>query len=116
MILDQLLEVLRPLGYPLRPYGSEEIEDCIVYNFVPVSSDKIKEQNRLEITVIALSVGKGLEMLEEIKEALLTLGDQNKTDNILEISLNGGGSLENIETKTFHFKAFFIVKSRYGKD
>lgn len=116
MILDEILSLIRPLGYPVRPFGTETIEDCIIYNFVPLTSDKIKEQNRLEITVISQSMEKGLKILSEVKEALLTFGDEQKTDNILEIALSGGGSLENLETNTFHFKAFFVVKNRWRKD
>lgn len=116
MILKEIISILKTLNYPLYPFGSDIIEDCIVYNFVPLTSDKIKEQNRLEITVISKDIETGLIILEKIKGLLLTLGDNKLTDDILEISLNGGGSLENLETNTFHFKAFFIVKNRYRKD
>lgn len=116
MILDELLGLLKPLGYDIHPFGSDNIKECIVYNFVPLTCDKVKEQNRLEITVISKSMRKGLEMIKQIKDVLLTLGDDPKTNNILEVTLNGGGSLENLETNTFHFKAFFIVKSRYRKE
>ena len=115
MILSEILSLLEPLGYPLRPFGTEVIENCIVYNFIPVSSDRVKEQNRLEITVISKDVKQGLNILEEVKNALLTFGDEQKTDNILEIALNGGGSLENLETDTVHFKAFFVIKNKYRK-
>jgi hypothetical protein len=115
MILDELVNILKLLGYPVRPFATEIIEDCIIYNFIPLTSDKVKEQNRLEITVISKSMTNGLKILSEVKEALLTFGDKPLSNNILEIALNGGGSLENLETNTFHFKAYFIVKSRYRK-
>lgn len=116
MILNEILKLLEPLGYPLRAFGTEIIEDCVVYSFVPVSSDCIKEVNRLEITVISKDMQQGLNILEEVKKALLTFGDEQKTDNILEVVLNGGGSLENLETDTVHFKAFFVIKSKYRKE
>ncbi|MCI1959698.1 MAG: hypothetical protein LKJ25_08775 [Clostridia bacterium] len=115
MILDELVTLLNETGYKIYPFGSTKIENCIVYNFVPLTSDGIKEQNRLEITVISKNMETGLTMLADIKEKLLTFGDEPKTDNILSINLNGGGSLENLETNTFHFKAFFVVTSRYRK-
>lgn len=115
MILDELVNILKSLGYPVRPYGTELIRDCIVYNFVPIKSDKIKEQNKLEITVISDSMASGLKILSEVKEALLTFGDTPLSDNILEVTLNGGGSLENLETDTFHFKAYFIVENKYRR-
>lgn len=116
IILDEILDMLKPLGYNIHPFGTEIIENCIVYNLIPISSNKIIEQSRLEITVIALAMETGLKMIEDIKGVLLTLGDNSLTNNILEIILNGGGSLENLETNTFHFKAFFNIKSRYRKE
>ncbi|AMJ40697.1 hypothetical protein [Anaerotignum propionicum] len=115
MVLNELVGILRPLGYPVKPFGTTEIEDCIVYNFIPLTSDKIKEQNRLEVTVISKSMEKGLKILEDVKNLLITQGDEQLTDSILNVALNGGGSLENLETNTFHFKANFIVLSRYRR-
>lgn len=115
MVLNELLNILKSLGYPVKPFGTDEIEDCIVYNFIPLTSDKIKEQNRLEITVISKSMSDGLKTLEDVKGLLLTQGDEQLTDSILNVALNGGGSLKNLETNTFHFKANFIVLSRYRK-
>lgn len=114
-VLDEILNVLSPLGYNIYPFGTDKIEDCVVYNLIPTSSNKIIEQNRLEITVICLDMGIGLQMIENIKKVLITLGDNGLNNNILSIELNGGGSLENLETNTFHFKAFFNIKSKYRK-
>ena len=115
IVLDELLSILKCLGYPIKPFGTETIENCIVYNFVTLTSDKVKEQNRLEITIISKSMSDGLKILEGVKEILLTRGDEQLTDRILSIALNGGGSLENLETNTFHFKANFIVLSKYRR-
>ena len=116
IILDEILSILKPLGYNIYPFGTEKIENCIIYNLIPISSNKIIEENRLEITVISLDMETGLKIVEKIKQELITLGDKPLTNNILTINLNGGGSLENLETNTFHFKVFFNVKSRYRKE
>lgn len=115
MIITTLYNVLLSVGYPVKPFGTEIIEDCILYKLVPVSNDGVKQQDRLEITVISTDLLTAYTMLENVKKAILTIGDEKINDDILEISLNGGGSLENIETKTYHLKAYFIVKSRYRK-
>lgn len=116
MLLNKLLDHLKPLGYPLRPFGTETIENCIVYNLVPLTGDGVKEQSRLEITVISRGMQEGLAILEQIKSVLLTLGDEPLTSGILSVALNGGGSLENWETGTYHCKAFFIVVSKYRRE
>lgn len=124
MVLDELLELLQSddklkelLGVTeedpkIYAFGVDEIRDCIVYKLIPQTSDGVKEQSRFEVTIITQDMGLGLEVLEQVKTILLTIGDQTKTTNILEISLNGGGCLENIETNTIHHKAYFIIKSR----
>ena len=113
IILDEILNMLKSLGYKIYPFGTDKIEDCVIYSLIPISSNKVIEQNRLEITVICLDIGIGLQMIENIKQILITLGDNGLNNNMLSIELNGGGSLENVETNTFHFKAFFNIKSKY---
>lgn len=116
MIVKELKRLLDQAGYPVYLFCTNEIAECILYNFVPLTSDGIKEQGRLEVTIIAFSMEKAQEMLKKVKEVLLTVGDQPKTNTILEIALNGGGCMENIDTATIHLKAFFSVKSRYRED
>lgn len=124
MLIDDILSLLKVdnelkelLGCTdedprIYPFGVDGVKDCIVYKFMPQISDGIKEQSRVEITIITQAMELGLKILEQLKTVLLTIGDQSKTNNILEISLNGGGCLENIETNTIHHKAYFIIKSR----
>ena len=114
MVIETLIDSLIPLAYPIYAFGTEYIKDCIVYNLVPVESNKIVEQHRLELTIIALSYEKGFKMVEEIKDTLITLGAEGK-GKILKIEQNGGGMLFNESTKTYHFKLNFTVKSRYER-
>ena len=100
----------------IYPFGTHKIQDCIVYKLVPLTSDGIEEQNRFSITVISKDMIKAMKILEAVKKVLLTVGDEPKTNNILEISLNGGGDpVENLETGTVHIKANFIIKNRMVK-
>jgi len=116
MIITTLYKILLSLGYPVKPYATDTIEDCILYKLVPVSNDGVKQQDRLEITVISTNLLTAQQMIEKIKCALLTIGDTQFNNDILEISLNGGGSLENVETNTYHLKAYFIMTSKYRKE
>lgn len=116
MIITDLYNALVSLKYPVRPFGTDKIEDCIIYNIVPVSNDGAVQQDRLEITVISKDLLTAQRMLEQVKKVLLTVGDTKFNNDILDISLNGGGSLENLETETYHLKAYFIVTSKYRKE
>lgn len=125
MILDEIIELLKnddafstylnisEHDPKIYPFSTSVVQDCIVYKFVPLTSDGIKEQNRIEITAISRDMYRALKILELVKSALITIGDEPKTKNILEISLNGGGTpMENESTGTVHIKANFIVKNR----
>lgn len=125
MILDEIIELLKndealstflnisEYDPKIYPFNTSVVQDCIVYKFIPLTSDGIKEQNRMEITAISRDMDRGLKILDLVKSALITIGDEPKTKNILEVSLNGGGTpMENETTGTVHIKANFIVKNR----
>lgn len=114
MLIETLIDSLIPLNYSIYAFGTEYIKDCIVYNLVPIESNKITEQYRFELTIIALNYEKGFKMVKDIKNTLLTLGDEDRGE-ILKIEQNGGGMLFNEATKTYHFKLNFIIKSRYER-
>ena len=114
MLLETLINSLSPLDYPIYAFVAECVKDCIVYNLVPVESNKVIEQHRLELTIIALSYEKCYKMTKDIKDKLLTLGPEDRGE-ILKIEQNGGGMLFNESTKTYHFKLNFTIKSRYER-
>lgn len=89
--------------------------DSIVYRFINLSSDGIKEQNRLEISCLSQDYLKVNNILERVKEILLTVGDNQFNNDVLEIALNGGGYLFDEDTNNHIIKAFFIVKNRYRR-
>lgn len=116
MVIEELYALLQSVGCPVCAFGTDSLRDCIVYQYIPLLSDGIKEQGRLETTIITQDMDKAYRLLEKLKEALLTVGDERKTNSIYEIFHNGGGCLENAETNTIHLKANFTVKSRVRKD
>lgn len=115
MINRELYRLLESSGYPVYAFATTEAADCIVYQYILLTSDGIKEQGRLETTIIAGTLEKGQTMLQKVKDTLLTIGDEKRTETILEIALNGGGVLENPDTGTVHLKAIFSVKNRYRR-
>lgn len=116
MIIKDIYDCLLTIGYPVKPFGTEDIEDTILYKFYPVSNDGVVSQDRLEITVISQDLKQGYTILDKVKQSLLTVGDNQFNEDILTISLNGGGALENLSTNTYHLKAYFIVTTRFRKE
>lgn len=110
MVIAELLAILKGIAtLPLEAFSTAEVKDCILYNLVPLTSNGILEQNRLELTIITRDYGKGASELERIKSGLLTMGDDKKTDNILNISLSGGGCMKNYNPTVIYHKAYFII-------
>lgn len=122
MILDDILNILKndielkQLIDGVHAFGSKQ-KNCIVYEYAELTSDKIKAQARLTLTIITLKneYAKNLLIHKRVKQLLLTLGDNQLNNNILEVALNGGGILENDETLTIHNKAIFILKYKERK-
>lgn len=121
MILDNILDTLfndlelkTLLKGTLRDskihmFGTTE---GVSYKFVPIASDGVKRQDRLEITVIHPDYEIAVAILERIKKLLITVGDKPFNNQILKITQNGGGAIENHDTHNINLLCFFIVKSR----
>lgn len=84
----------------------------LVYIYTLLTSDKIKNQSRLEITCIDDDYSKVLHLKQRLMEILITKGDEPLTDNITEVVLNGGGYLFDKEAGLHKLKAIFIIKER----
>lgn len=87
--------------------------NCISYKYTTVTDDKIKQQNRLEIRCFSEDIATSYEILDRVKELLLTFGDNQLTDNILNCNLNGGITPQKNEfTNSYYTGAFFILTTR----
>ena len=101
------------IGGRIYPFHTTDISrDCIVYTPVPLEDDKIKETWRIEITIISKSLENNMAIDTAIRNALLTLADSQLTNSIMQVALNGGSMLENMETETIHNTGYYIVVFR----
>lgn len=109
--LIQLIEVAS--GLSVIPFQTEKIEPCVIYKYYPQSDDGAVTQYRLELRVIAFSLGEAEEISNRIRKAIITIGDSKKIDSILSCNLNGGGVLKDNGTNTTHKIMYFnmIVRS-----
>lgn len=83
--------------------------NCIVYDWVPVSSDKIKGTDKLEVNIVVDTVEQAAEIESRLKEILLTFGDEPLSQNIREVFLNGGGSLFDESRQKIHRILYFYI-------
>lgn len=87
-------------------------DNSITYKYIPLINDAIKMQSRLEIDCISSNYEKGMQILTRVQKLLLTTGDAPLTNNLIEITQNGGGYVFDKDIKIHKIKAIFILKER----
>lgn len=113
MILKQLIAIIRGnINIPLYPGSSDNIEECIIYNFTPLTNNKIMRQDSFKLRVKAFSYFKALETSEQLKKLLITRSDNKLTDDILTVRQNGGGEMFNEETGLHTITIIFDINSK----
>ena len=92
---------------PVNPVFTTKLENQIVYNHYPVSDNGAKSQQRLELRLITKTYSEAESYRKMIIGALVPVGDNILIDGITACELNGGGSLYEGETKTYHTLLYF---------
>ena len=96
----------------IYPIETDYLGDCLVYDYHTFSADKITEAKRLEIVIIAKTLSKTIEIENQLKRLIITLADKPLTNNILQVEVNGGGSLYDNDRKMNHRILYFDILSR----
>lgn len=97
----------------IDPNGTENADgNSIVYSLTPLTDDRIKRTDRLEIRIIAKSVKRMFSIDTIVRKLLLTLGDEPLRTGIQKVEINGGGQMEDLNTATYHLLAYYIITSR----
>lgn len=108
---ERLCELLKPTptDSKIHMFGTSE---GVAYKWVTLTDDGVKQQHRLEITVIDKSYGKCTLISKRIQDILLTVGDKTFNNDILTIEQNGGGVLQQEDTGYIYVKSYFTIKTR----
>jgi len=99
------LEVATSL--PVKPVFTTSLGNQIIYNHYPVIDNGAKSQQRLELRLITKTYSEAESYRKKIIGALVPIGDNILIDGITSCELNGGGSLYEGETKTYHTLLYF---------
>ena len=102
---------LKALVTIITPFNTSTINTAY-YKAVKLTSDAVTGQFRFEFTAICTTYPNAVKAIEEVEKTLLTMGDNQLSDNILTVSRNGGASMKNEETQTFHETAMFTITYR----
>lgn len=112
MITDIITALDDATSLPIKPLYTDTIENCIVYNYYPTSDDGAVQQARLELRLITNTMANGELYRIKILQALVPIGDNTNIDGIYKCVLNGGGSLYEGSTNTFHTLLYFDIITR----
>ena len=96
--------------YPYRT-SKDRANNVIVYTFSPVSDEDAKRVDRLEIRIISSELDKAKAIDSRVRQLLKTIGD-TANGIMLNVVLNGGGSLEDTATSLYHIISYYYVTYR----
>ena len=114
-MIEQVITILsKATELPIKPHFTGEIENCIIYT-TSCGDDGAVARHRLELRLITSTYAEAEEYKKTILSTLITTGDDSLTDDILSCTLNGGGSLYDGGTKTYHTLMYFDVITRSVK-
>lgn len=109
-----LLQLLGATAHDTHIYATHtnHLDNCLIYSSYTTGADKITLITRLTITIVAdnLSLTNSLE--REVKRTIITLADNQLTNNILQVALNGGGTIYDYDRKKHHTNLYFTIISR----
>lgn len=88
------------------------ISDGIGYNFVPLSNNNGVQQSQFELTIINADLLRCCEIKEQLDKLLITIGDTQLTNSILEASQNGGGCWYDDDLKMYKLQANYTIIER----
>lgn len=97
-------------GLPVKPFGIDSLDECIIFNTVPQTNDGIIETWRLELRLITDTLLRAEELKKLITNTLCTVGD-NPNGEMLDCHLNGGGSLKD-PNGTIHSIMYFYITNK----
>lgn len=112
MIKEIIRSVKAATGLKMKPFGTNKVEECICYKYYPALDNGCLSQSRLELRIITFTVERAETIKKQVNGALLNVGDTGKIPGVTDISLNGGGTMEDLETGTIHTQMNYILKMR----
>ena len=100
------------LDCPLYCQRTDDMGECVIYDFHTFAQQDGVQRVRLQTTIIAGTMARTLEREEIIKKAILTFGDEPLSNVILQVALNGGGNIYDDARQMHHHILYFDIIKR----
>lgn len=110
MITDIVSALESATSLRVYPFWTDELKECIVYEWTPRSDDGSKQNAQLMIRIKTKSMARAESIAKSVKSALVSLGDEKKNDAWCK--QNGGGTLKNEATGFIDYIMYFDLVYR----
>lgn len=109
-MIEQIIKTIKETtGLTVYAFAAPKIEKCVVYNYYPTNDNGATQEARIDIRIIAFSFAECLKIKKQITSALMQPGDGSKIKDIKSIVSNGGGTLEDLGSKTTQLFLYFNI-------
>ena len=110
MITDIVSALESATSLDVHPFWTDELKECIVYEWTPRSDDGSKQNAQMMIRIKTKTMERAEELALAVKGALISLGDEKK--NGAWCKQNGGGTLKNEATGFIDYIMYFDLVYR----
>ena len=110
MITDLVSALESATSLRVYPFWTDELKECIVYEWTPRSDDGSKQNAQLMVRIKTKTMANAEAYAIAVKNALISLGDEQK--NGAWCKQNGGGTLKNDSTGFIDYIMYFDLTFR----
>jgi len=107
MITDIVSALESATSLKVYPFWTDELKECIVYEWTPLSDDGSKQTAQLMVRVKSKSMATAETKAIAVKNALINIGDGSPVSGLTACEHNGGGMLKNEATGFIDYIMYF---------
>ena len=112
MITDIVSALESATKLKVYPFWTDELKECIVYEWTPLSDDGSKQAAQLMVRIKTKSMADAEEYAIAVKNALIAIGDGSRIEGLRACGHNGGGTLKNDATGFIDYIMYFDLVYR----
>lgn len=105
MITDIVSALTSATQLKVYPFWTDELKECIVYEWTPRSDDGSKQSAQLMVRIKTKTMARAEAVAKQVKTVLISLGDEKK--NEAWCKQNGGGTLKDAATGFIDYIMYF---------
>jgi len=111
MITKLIADIEKATNLKVYAEVTNAVEECIVYSFYKVTDNGAVAQYRLALTILTNTLAKSFNIKEIIDNLLITKGDEQKYDEIINCDLGGGGGFVGDTSSSLYTKEISLYEA-----